>query len=59
MVSELLLDAPVLPPNKVAAHAELVGGVNMVNEMSDRPAAREVKAEELPYSAKTELAGGK
>lgn len=41
------------------SHAELVGGAKIVNQMSDRPAVRKVKAEELPYSAKTELAGGR
>jgi predicted alpha-1,2-mannosidase len=41
------------------SHAELVGGAKIVDAMSDRPAVRKVKAEELPYSAKTELAGGR
>ena len=38
------------------SHAELVSGAKIMNAMSARPAVREVKAEELPYSAKTELA---
>lgn len=41
------------------SHAELVGGARIMNEMSNLPAVRTVKAEELPYSAKTELSGGK
>ena len=41
------------------SHAELVGGAKIVNAMSDRPAVRKVKAEELPYSAKTELASAR
>ena len=41
------------------SHAELVGGAKIVNAMSDRPLVREVKAQELPYSAKTELAGAR
>ncbi len=41
------------------SHAELVGGAKIVDAMSNRPAVREVKAEELPYSAKTELVAGK
>lgn len=40
------------------SHAELVGGAKIVSQMSDRPAIRNVRAEELPYSAKTELAPG-
>lgn len=39
------------------SHAQLIGGTKIVNTMSDQPSMRQVKAEELPYSAKTELAG--
>ncbi len=39
------------------SQTELVGGARIVNAMSDRPAIRELKGEELPYSAKTELTG--
>ena len=41
------------------SHAELVGGAKIVNIMSGRPVIREVKAEDLPYSAKTELSNGR
>ncbi len=41
------------------SHAELVGGAKIVNTMSNQPAMRTVKPEELPYSAKTELASGR
>ena len=39
------------------SHADLVGGANIVDAMSARPAVRQVKPDELPYSAKSELAG--
>lgn len=39
------------------SHAELVGGAKIVAAMSDWPAVRQAKSAELPYSAKTELAG--
>lgn len=41
------------------SHADLIGGATIVDEMSPRPVVRKLKPEELPYSAKTELAGGK
>lgn len=41
------------------SHEDLVGGAKIVTEMSAQPAVREVKAEDLPYSAKTELAGSR
>jgi predicted alpha-1,2-mannosidase len=39
------------------SHADLVGGAKIVDTMSDRPMTREVKKDELPYSAKTEIVG--
>jgi predicted alpha-1,2-mannosidase len=41
------------------SHADLVNGAKIVDEMSSQPAVRAVTAEDLPYSAKTEIAGGK
>lgn len=41
------------------SHTDLALGAKIVTAMSDRPTMREVKAEELPYSAKMELSGGK
>ena len=38
------------------SHAELVDGATIVDTMSDQPAVRAVRPDELPYSAKTELA---
>ena len=38
------------------SHADLVNGATIVDTMSDRPNVRAVKAGELPYSAKTEIA---
>ncbi|RYX80993.1 glycoside hydrolase family 92 protein [bacterium] len=43
--------------NAWISQADLVGGAKIVNTMSDKPNVRELKADELPYSAKTELAG--
>ncbi|MES2460372.1 MAG: GH92 family glycosyl hydrolase [Armatimonadota bacterium] len=39
------------------SHAELMGA-KIVSEMTDRPAVRKMTAEDLPYSAKTELKKG-
>jgi predicted alpha-1,2-mannosidase len=41
------------------SHADLIGGAKIVDSMSAQPAIRTVTADELPYSAKTELAGQK
>ena len=41
------------------SHADLIAGAKIVHTMSDRPAVRAVKPDELPYSAKTEMAGGR
>ena len=38
------------------SHAELEDGAKIVNSMSSQPNVRQVKPQELPYSAKTELA---
>lgn len=39
------------------SYADLVGGASIVDTMSAQPMVRKLKGEELPYSAKTELAG--
>lgn len=40
------------------SQADLMAGPTIVNEMSAKPNVRKVKAADLPYSAKTELARG-
>ena len=41
------------------SHADLMAGAKIVDLMADRPTVRNLNAEELPYSAKTELATGR
>ena len=43
--------------NTWISHAELMSGAKIENAMSSRPKVRVVKPSELPYSAKTEMAG--
>ena len=41
------------------SHADLMGGAKIVDSMSSQPNVRAVKPQELPYSAKMEMAGAK
>ena len=41
------------------SQADLVGGAKIVTQMASQPTVRNLKLEELPYSAKTELAGAR
>ena len=38
------------------SQADLVGGAKIVNQMASQPTVQNLKPEELPYSAKTEMA---
>jgi putative alpha-1,2-mannosidase len=40
------------------SYADLMNGAKIVTQMSDQPAEREVSPDDLPYSAKTEMAPG-